>query len=204
MSSGGFTSSFSSFPAFIDDASNHDLHTGSPQKWSPSPDHPELLRRNASYNTAMRQSIASWNSWSGDLPPPPPGCKAILSSRWRRFSSRRSSLSSEDMKASVLWAPRGTTPQYSPPISEWFDFMGIDKTEPVLIESDLEPISFKKEEVKVEVKASLLTESLRLAFGAGLQRQERPIEVLCKGMGKGKLSPSMLPSAWDSDDEDED
>jgi hypothetical protein len=69
------------------------------------------------------------------------------------------------------------------------------------LSSEPQLIVFGKEVVKEGVRASLLTESLKTVSGAGLQRRESPTEVLGKEVGEDKLSASMLPSAWDSDDE---
>jgi hypothetical protein len=122
-----FTSASSAFPPYMQDVDFSSASTSRPTSTSASI-RPELLGRNASSNASLRELLA----YSGaETRLPPPGCQAVMSSGWSRFSSRSSSKSSEYMKASVLWAPRGTTPDYSPPVAEWFDYMGIDKTDPV-------------------------------------------------------------------------
>ncbi|KAF2469150.1 uncharacterized protein BDR25DRAFT_315605 [Lindgomyces ingoldianus] len=106
-----------------------DLSTPYPSTWPPvskgteSKQHPS-----PGHNAAMRALIAPW----ARTRPPPPGCQAVMASSWSRFSPGDSrSKPVDEMKTSVLWAPRGTTPGYNPPIAEWFDYLGVEKPDQV-------------------------------------------------------------------------
>jgi hypothetical protein len=84
----------------------------------PSPkNRPPMHRRKSSveHNLAMRQIIKPW----GGLSESPPGCQSVMYSSWSRFTaSEHSTKSSQEMKASVLWAGSGTSPDFNPPINE--------------------------------------------------------------------------------------
>ncbi|KAF2002049.1 hypothetical protein P154DRAFT_150555 [Amniculicola lignicola CBS 123094] len=188
------------------------------------------LERNGSkaHNIAMREIIKDW----GSIPESPPGCQSISYSRWSRFSaSTGSSTPTEEMKASTLWAPRGTTPDFNPPVLER-TYLGVENLDPALGQgpqqrgragqrrkfgsdsswmtessrgssrSTSEAIAFKREMVKPASTTSLLTESIKPS-PLGARRSASAIEILTKGMKNQRLSASMLPSAFDSDSEEE-
>lgn len=86
------------------------------------PHYPE--RRNpVAQNEIMREIIRSW----GGVPTTPPGCRAVSFSSWTRFSAKHRTKSSEEMKASILCAAAGTTPDYDPPLLER-TYLGVDQT----------------------------------------------------------------------------
>ncbi|KAF2791309.1 hypothetical protein K505DRAFT_326978 [Melanomma pulvis-pyrius CBS 109.77] len=206
--------------------SKEDCESKASSSWPPQP----KRKTSSAHNAAMREIIKSWAS----VPSTPPECQTISSS-WSKFSSSSvNSKSKEDLLASVLWVSNGTSPDYSPPPSEW-TYLGVEQ--PVAARNPIpnrnrrparlrrqpastsswstassvadgemgsEPITFRKVAVRGVSTSSLLTESLRRAPGAGLQNPTTPLEVLAKEMKTTALSASMLPSAFDSDTEDED
>lgn len=69
----------------------------------------------AELETDIRQMTQSW----AGIPPSPSSCQAIMYSSWTRFvGGLTESKSVEEMRASVLWAPRGIIPDFNPPILE--------------------------------------------------------------------------------------
>lgn len=65
-------------------------------------------------------------------------------------------------------------------------------------------ILFKKQPVKSISTNSLLSEGIKLQSRSASQESTNSIQMFPKTLGKEKLSASMLPSAFDSDSEDED
>ncbi|KAF2265482.1 hypothetical protein CC78DRAFT_543231 [Lojkania enalia] len=211
-----FSSPFSSTPPF--------MSKEYPAAW------PSQTRRktSAEHNAAMREIIKPW----AGLSPSPVGCRLISSPHWSRFSSSTTDTKSpEEMTASVLWSPKATTPEFSPPPAEW-TYLGAHQPKPMQTadnpnayrnlyrqqgsqgswatqspetcsKNHTELITFKREAVKGVATASLLTASFTAQPGAGIQRSSS-VGLLSRDLGKSRLSTSMLPSAFESDSEYED
>ena len=176
-------------------------------------------------NAAMREIIKPW----AYLPSIPPGCRAVSYSSWTKFSpSSDHTKSKADLSASVLCNSSGTSSDYNPPLFER-TYLGVDQPEiagnPELKPRDIhrrrpnsgssrptasscpvtgsEAITFRKVSVRTVSTSSLLTESLRSTPGAGLQRRDSGFGVIARELKARRLSASMLPSAFDSDSEDD-
>lgn len=118
MSSPTFNSDFSSVSTLVEDFEA--LYTAQAQ----SPLHKR--KASAEHNAAMRDLMKPW----GSIAPSPPGCRSIMYSSWSRFNAGNiSSKSSDDLKASILWAGTGTTPDFNPPVLER-TYLGVVQEKP--------------------------------------------------------------------------
>ncbi|KAF2274327.1 uncharacterized protein EI97DRAFT_126257 [Westerdykella ornata] len=185
------------------------------------------------HQVALRALTKSWIA----LPESPHQCQAIMYSSWTRFScSRVSNLSSDDLKASVLCAPRPTTPDFNPPLFERTylgadqpDMVGNPEARRILRrphrraksslnnswstvsssqkdgQSQSTGLRFGKSPIKKPVTISLLTQKMHSPKEEA-RKPINPIGFFAKAEaneGKPALSASMLPSAFDSDSEDD-
>jgi hypothetical protein len=192
---------------------------------------PSIYKRQVSteHNVAMRRIIKSWASLSDS----PPGCQSVMYSSWSRFSSNDVSTKSiDEMKASVLWSANAIIPDYNPPILERTNLM-VDRPELVkcgkprndlcaarrYVSSKLrsswsttssdseaeksEGVTFKRQPIRSASTASLLSASFKSkSIPTVYQQRMTPAQILAKEKGQ-ILSASMLPSAFDSESEDE-
>lgn len=185
------------------------------------------------HNVAMRELIKPW----GGLSESPAQCQRVMYSCWSRFKAvRTSTKSSEELKASVLWAPSGAVPGFNPPQDERFNMRpgraDADAHSPIscgvyclghqrvqsepqnnswsTISSDehsegqSEGVTFKRKPIKATSTTSLLTRAIRRSMGDELVQEISPIGHFGNVLGKELLTADMLPSAFDSDSEDED
>ncbi|PSN65188.1 hypothetical protein BS50DRAFT_53149 [Corynespora cassiicola Philippines] len=182
------------------------------------------------HNMAMREIIRPWASLSST----PPGCRTVSFSSWSRFSSSTdSSKSSDEMKASVLWTAKGTTPEFNPPIHEWA-YLGPDQPSPSTSQpaarqvrarlaapkpkgsssswytettgsvQEAEPEPITfKKETVKRVETSSLLTALHKSGPSAEAKKESPRTILARAMGVQELSSTMLTSAFDTDSEDE-
>jgi hypothetical protein len=79
-------------------------------------------KTSATHSTVMREIIRPW----ADLSATPPGCRAVSFSSWTRVSPGNGKKQSDDMKASVLCAGKGTAPDFNPPLLERA-YLGVDQ-----------------------------------------------------------------------------
>ncbi|KAF2247359.1 hypothetical protein BU26DRAFT_597243 [Trematosphaeria pertusa] len=143
----------------------------------------------AAHNVAMRAIIKPW----GGLSYTPPGCQAVSYSSWTRFSaSGTGSKSSEDLKASVLWAAQGTTPDYDPPLLER-TYLGVDQ--PLVCGK---PNRDRDEERRFHRRNQASTSSWSTASSEyGSQAASEPI-IFRKEAVKGSTTSSLLTSSFKS------
>ncbi|CAO2649761.1 Nn.00g010530.m01.CDS01 [Neocucurbitaria sp. VM-36] len=182
-------------------------------------------RSSTDSNAALRELLKPW----GTLPFTPQSCRAISFSSWTRFTaSNTSTTPTGELKASTLCKANGLAPTYNPPASEW-TYLGADQ--PVHAEkpgnmrrgghrrqrssaswttvssaSDggekTEPIQFRKQEVKIVNTSSQLTNSFKMSAVAGKVPSKR--ETMMKRLGFEGMNCDELPSAFETDSEDED
>ena len=185
----------------------------------------------ATHNAVMREIIKPWASVPLA---PASCQPVMYSSWSRFSPDTGHSKPEEEMKVSKLWAPQGVTSEYNPPISEWtylgveqFELVACEATNgqrtpnrhrrqagssnswlTASSSSDSNtksnPITFEKVPVKGTSTSSLLTASFESVPAASPQARPSPIGALVRSIGNVRLDVSMLPSAFDSDSEDED
>ncbi|KAF2730910.1 hypothetical protein EJ04DRAFT_514911 [Polyplosphaeria fusca] len=202
-----------SFPTYTDQPSAPSNHSWSSHQRKASGEH----------NAAMRDII---REWMGPAPTSyAPGSRTIMASSWSKFSSSSRPKLDDEMRASVLWAPRGTAPNFCPPPSEWA-YLGVDQGLPVgkpqatgdgrrrkpasdaswttespssSTESASNGVAFKKEVLKGPVTTSLLTASFK-----SQQSHGSAMESLRKELAKRSLEGDRIPSAFDDSDSESD
>jgi hypothetical protein len=191
---------------------------------------PNRKRKASAENNAALRRLA--RPWCEPIHTPVSSARICSPSWWGFDASEASTASSANMTASVLCAPRGTTPDFNPPLFERVNLQvdqspiecgnykperarGFQRRRSPLRNNvswetvQSEAITFRKRAIPTggSNTSSLLTESLKSESGAGLGKQEKemenPIGIFAKGIQGQKYSASMLPSAFDSDSEDE-
>jgi hypothetical protein len=192
------------------------------------------------HNAALRDLI---QPWCGDgITEFPPQCQSVMYSHWSNFTAKPGdSKSSDDLKASVLLAPKGTISNFHPPREEriylgsappyqgptsepgtksdgpmpcgvyclghWRGKSSADNSWSTVssgAQSDPSPKDdalFKRTVIKSTSTTSLLTRAIRISEGV---ETANPAGILGETLGEGVLTADMLPSAFDSDSEDED
>ncbi|KAF2748429.1 hypothetical protein M011DRAFT_457748 [Sporormia fimetaria CBS 119925] len=188
---------------------------------------PKMHQRKTSEarNATLRELMRGW----GPLPESPPQCRSIIDCNWPKWSpSPRKALSKEDRKASVLCEGRGAIRDFNPPLLER-TYLGVDQSpasdnerkprrahdrkksslrnswSTVSSNADAQElsggISFVKTTVKATVTSSLLTQSFRSASEKRPNQSAGALGFFAKlGM---EMNADELPSAFDSDSEDE-
>lgn len=157
-----------------------------------------------------------------------PSHRRISSSSWLRFSTSPVATPSGQLKASLLCKGSGTSPSYDPPVSEWV-YLGagqlifLGKPEPrakwhewkrqkcpqnlsrlpspssLSSEVVAEEFTFQKQPVKRLSNDSQLSKSMRMASFS----DEGATTSAMKKYGLAGLTCEDLPSAFDSDDEED-
>jgi hypothetical protein len=125
----------------------------------------------------MHQIIRSWDS----LTSMPAGCRTVSFSSWTRFSPHSRNTSKTGLKASVLCADAGITPDFDPPLLERA-YLGIDQPieseEPVM---EMKRVNRKKREKRHDSGVSSWTiESASTSMAAstrarGMMSSSKPI-----------------------------
>jgi hypothetical protein len=169
----------------------------------------------AKHRAFMRQLLSAW------CPPvdTPPSSRAVSFSSWTHVTDSKPTTPFGELKASELCRGSGTTPTYDPPAHEW-TYLGAEQP-PLRCGKPSEkrtgrrrqeidgswttttsasengqasaPTTFRKQAVKRVSTESQLTSSLRLTTG----------KQLTSRFGLQGLACEDLPSAFDSDSEDE-
>jgi hypothetical protein len=187
-----------------------------------------LPKTSAAQNAFMHDLIRPFaGTW-----PTPAGCRLVSFSSWTRFSSStENKKTSDEMKASVLWAAAGKQPDFDPPILEWTNY-GVDQSikpgNPLEVNQSSqrhwhvrkqdsnnstptaqavsEPITFAKQSVRWTSTCSLLSATIKTLPVQGLVREKKPLITLemAREFGINQLSSSLLSDPFqDSSDEDE-
>jgi hypothetical protein len=159
--------------------------------------------------------------------PTPPGCRTISFSHWTRFSTSSDCAPPGELKASSLCKASGLASCYDPPASEW-TYLGADQ--PVVLANKVrrkkvnrsssacstnsslstassdssdsipEAISFQKKALTPVNTASALTQSLQMSANI----QMLPQQQVKKTSYLKNMNYANLPSAFDSDSDDDD
>ncbi|KAF1846175.1 uncharacterized protein K460DRAFT_355888 [Cucurbitaria berberidis CBS 394.84] len=187
--------------------------------------HQQSRKSSTSSNATLRELLGSW----GILSSTPPSCSAVSFSSWTRFTASTTSTTPPgELKASTLCKGSGLSASYDPPASEWA-YLGADQ--PVGAENPehirrtknrrqrktaswttasspsdggrkSEPIQFRKQELKQVNTSSQLTTSIKMS--AAPAKQLSKTETMMKRLGIEGMKCEELPSAFDSDSEEED
>ncbi|KAF1831384.1 hypothetical protein BDW02DRAFT_556935 [Decorospora gaudefroyi] len=194
-------------------------------------DAPTASRKpSTSSNPSLRSLLVG--TWT-ELPPIPATCRTVSFSSWRRFSAAPVRPTPKGgLKASDLCIDRGQTPDFDPPASEWC-YLGVDQPpvdpkyqnlarargqrrrprQPQRTSTSSwatvseegeegtkpEPIkmNFSKRPLKRVNTNSLLTESF------AMPAKEEKVKTMAERLGLEGLTCEELPSAFDSDDEED-
>lgn len=175
-------------------------------------------------NAVLRELLRPW----GTLSSTPPGCRTVSFSSWTRFTASTTTTAPPgELKASILCKDSGLATSYDPPVSEWTYLGAAQPIFPgkpenvrrrrqkrqrssaswttVSSTSDggapMEPAKFQKRELKRVNTNSQLTCSLNTSPVP--EKQPSQMERMMKRLGMEGMNCEELPSAFDSDSEEE-